>query len=89
MNANPRGPYTSATYGMTPKEAAAWFERHARDEYDRRFLKTSYGDQETRYVNSKFRCSGFTTRSGLRQPATMTREWYRQASFSGNEWGVT
>jgi hypothetical protein len=79
-----RGPYSSLTSCMTVEQRYAWFREQGRAAITLRITKGNYGDPETAYVNSKFRCSGYT----VRKKSVESPQWYRQATFGGNEWSV-
>lgn len=81
-----RGPFRLATAGKSEAERVAWFKEHGAEAVRRRVALGNYGDPESVYVNSKFRCSGYVKKKSKKITDDSTvMEWYKQGSFR-REW---
>jgi hypothetical protein len=81
-----RGPFHLFTADLTPEQRQAWFKEQGQKAVRLRIEKGRYGDPETEYCNAKFRCSGYTVRKRLDTISLESTQWYRQATWGGNEW---
>lgn len=81
-----RGPWKLLTAELTPEQRQAWFREQGQAAIRLKNEKGRYGDPETVYCNAKFRCSGYTVRKRPDTICLESKEWYRQATWAGNEW---